>query len=431
MAKILSNAVTWIIVLLLAIIALLLGVLLEWWGGGTASPGPTPAPSTSSSPTVAPTVTPAFVARPVTVGPYVPPAEVLTEAVLASAGSGWVVAIDDTTQINTAVDPHTVTPDQRLLYLISPTGIRYELANLDGIGLTEPNLVAWDDTRDLLLLVEDRHELQVFDMATGTVDSSWTPCAGEGGVLYGEARGGNWLVRGNCEGDGFDGLYTDAGILVPSGIVGAGPFLTVKDVGDVQVQYESEGLIDDKFIAFYPNGGSAPLPWSSAGDCYPLGKGRGDTLAMNCYSDAGRLSVWELPVDGMPPIEVVTSGQLEDFAASHGGFGPNDYWVSGYCSDSALRIVQFSLGDENRLGVLYGGSVEGVGADVSYPFRRCHTVSGTSALMSGGGGLWWADIDNGGTVVMIPPMGSGSAIQTVGTDGYLIDANGYTALRLP
>ncbi|MCJ7827276.1 MAG: hypothetical protein MUP36_03445, partial [Demequinaceae bacterium] len=428
MAKILSNAVTWIVVLLLAIIALLLGVVFEWWGGGKASPSPTPTSSASPSPPASSVAPPAFVERPVTVGPYVPDAEELTAVILASAGSGWVVAIDDTTQIDTAVEPHPITPDQKILYLISPVGVRYELANLDGIGLTEPNLVAWDSTRGFLLLVEDRHELNVFDMATGAVASSWTPCVGEGGVLYGEARGGNWLVRGTCEGDGFDGLYTDTGTLVPSGIVGAGPYLTVKDVGDVQVQYEFEGLVDEKFIAFYLNGTSAPLPWSTAGDCYPLGKGRGETLAMYCYSNTGHLSVWELPVNGTPPVEVVTSDQLEEFAANKGGFGPYDFWVSGYRSDSALQIVQFGLGDQIRLGVLYGGTVEGVSADPSYPFRRCHAVSGTSALVSGGGGLWWVNLDVGGSVTMIPPMGSGSSIQTVGTDGYMIGIDGYTAL---
>ncbi|MCJ7827282.1 MAG: hypothetical protein MUP36_03480, partial [Demequinaceae bacterium] len=92
MAKILSNAVTWIIVLLVVIIALLLGVVLDWWGGGDNSPNPTPSSSVSSIPSASPTVPSAFVERPVTVGPYVPDAQALTETILASAGSGWVVA---------------------------------------------------------------------------------------------------------------------------------------------------------------------------------------------------------------------------------------------------------------------------------------------------------------------------------------------------
>jgi len=422
-AKILSSALTWIIVLLLTIVALLLGVVFGWWGGGEESPHPSPSPSASPSASTSPGDLTGFVERPLTVGEYIPSAEALTAAVLASAGSGWVIAINDTSQINTAVDPHTVTPDQKVLYLISPVGVRYEIANLDTLGLDSPNLVAWDDTRNLLLLAEDRLDLKVFDMATGIIDSSWTPCEGEGGVLSGEARGGNWLVRGNCEGDGFDGLYTDTGTLVPSGIVGAGPYLTVMDVGDVQVQFEFEGLVDEKFVAFYPNGTSSPLPWSIAGDCHPMGKGRGETLAMNCYSDTGHLSVWELPVDGTAPTQVVTSAELEDFAASQGGYGPTDFMITDYCSDSALRVVQFSFGDTMRLGVLYGGTVEAVG-QVPFTYRECHAAKGTASLVSGDGHLWWVDFDTGTDVTMLPGGSADSPIQAVGTDG-------YTVLRQP
>ena len=437
MAKIFSNAVTWIIVLLIAIILLLLGIVFGWWGGEGTSSSPSATPESSSSATPVPSSSgPSdFVTRPVTEGDYVPSADVLTVDVLDSAGSGWVVAIDDTTQIDTSVDPHAVTPDQKILYLISPAGDRYELANLDALGLDAPDLVAWDDARDLVLIEQDRTTLNVFDMATGAVSSSWTFCPGGAGkAMYGEARDENWLVRGGCEDSGIDGLYSDDGTLVPSGIV-SGWATHVIDVGDVQVTWEWEGLVDQKFVAVLPDGTSETLPWTDAGDdCYPLAKGRGPTVAMYCYGGAGRLSIWELPVDGAAPTEVVTSAQLEDFAAAEGGYGPDEYRVSGYCSDSVLPIIQFSLGlgePAYRLGALYGGDVQGIGADASYPFRACHAVSGTSALVSGGGGLWWVDLDIGGSVTLIPPTGSGSPIQTVGTDGYVVGVNGYAALRLP
>ncbi len=427
MAKIFSNAVTWIVILLVAIILLLLGIVFGWWGDNESTV-PSPTPSASANPTTSPSDSPEFVARPVTVGDYVPSAEAVTVNVLASAGSGWVVAIDDTTQIDTSVEPPVVTPDDRILYLISPVGDRYELANLDGIGLDAPDLVAWDYDRGLVLIEQDRTTLNVFDVATGQIASSWTFCPGGAGkALYGEARDGNWLVRGGCEGSGVDGLYTDDGTLVPSSIVGHDPFTTVVDVGDVQVTWEWEGLVDQKFVAVYPDGTSQLLSWTDAADdCYPLAKGRGPTVAMYCYADAGRLSIWELPIDGATPIEVVTSDQLEGFATAEGGYGPDEYWVQDYCSDSALRVVQFALGlgePVARLGVLYGGTVEAVG-QVPFVYRACHAAEGTSSLVSGDGHLWWVDFDAGPDVTLLPGQSAGSPIQVVGTDG-------YRALRQP
>jgi hypothetical protein len=440
MAKLFSSAVTWIIILLLAIIGLLAGIAFGWFdtSGGTPSPGPSESPTEGASPT--PTAGPAFVDHPpVWTGEYVPSAEVLTENVLASAGSGWVVAIYDTSQIDTAVDSHAIAVlGPKILYLISPDGVRYELANLDNIDLTDPNLVAWDNTRDLLLLKQAKTTLNVFDMATGEVTSSWAPCeSGEDlTARYGEAREGNWLFRGSCSGLRLDGIYTDAGVLVPSSIVGLGTDdLTVYDFGDTQVAYMWEGLADEKYVAYYPGGTSASLPWDEVAYCgYPISKGRGDTVAMSCDTETGGLAIEELPANGDPPYEVVSATQLEDFAMANGGFGPGEFGIEGYWSDSALGIVQFRLGDVPKLGVLYGGEIGSVVADPSHPFRRCHAVEGTSALVSGGGGLWWVDFDAGPEpIVMLPVMGSGSPIQTVGTDRYTIDMDDYTytALRQP
>jgi hypothetical protein len=437
MGKFFGSASGWFIILLVALVALVSGIAFGWFdSGGSPGPGPsgtaaptlTPTPSTTATPT-------SFVDRPVTKGPHVPSASALTADVLAAAGSGWVVAIDDTSQVNTANNPYTVTSDQKILYLISPDGTRYELANLDGIGLNKPDLVAWDYARDVLLMEQAGTTLNVFDMASGAVTSSWTFCpGGYGSARYGEARGGNWVVRAGCEGTGVDALYTDAGVVVPSTIQVAPPMVTNFDIGIMQVRYEFEGTVDKKYLAYSPDGASEPLPWSALSYCdTPLGKGRGDTLAVLCYSDAGKISIEELPVDGTPPHEVVSTAQLDGFAMAHGGFGPGEYGLTGYWSDSARGIVQFWFGDANsRLGVLNGGTVEAVGADASYPFRRVHAVSGTSALVSGGGGLWWVNFDGAAPVVLLPPAGSGTPVQTVGTDGYMIGMDdGYTALRQP
>lgn len=418
MSTIFSKVSTWIALLLAAILVLLAGTAFGWWSGG----GGTPGPSTSASPTVAPTGTSGtpspstFVARPVTMGTYVPSAVELTAPTLASAGSGWVVAINDTTQLDTSVSPATETPDVKILYLIDPAGTRYELANLDSLGLTAPNLVAWDYPRAKLLLKSGNADLKVFDMASGAIESSWTFCAEPGWVGSGQARAGNWLVRGNCQGTGIDAIYTDAGATVPSDIVGNTDLVTVRDVGPVQVLSEFETGPDERFIAYYPDGTSAAIPSSVAGDCYMLGKGRGMTLAVYCYSlSTGGLSIWELPVDLSAPYEVVSAAQLEDFAMAAAALGPSDFWITDYCSDSALGIVQFALGDESRLGVLYGGTVEQVG-QTPFRYRVCHDTENTAALVSGDGHLWWTDFDSGTMVVLLPGESAGSPIQVVGSD---------------
>jgi len=428
MGKILTSAVTWIIVLLLAILGMLAGIAFGWFDSDD-EPSPTPDASVGPTDAVTPSLTaapPGFVERPVTTGASIPPAEVLTEAALIASESSWVVAIYDSTQVDTGVLPYAVTPGDKILYLIEPTepdGTRYEIANLDDIGLAAPDLVAWDYDRDMILLEDGDTTLNVLDMTTGEIATSWTFCpSGEGYAMYGEARGGNWLVRGGCQGDGIDGIYADSGAPVPSDIVGAGFGYTVIDVGDIQLRHEFEMAPDGRFVAFYTDGSSAVIPTSMAGDCYPLGKGRGATVGIYCYSDEGDLSVWELPVDGSVPYEVISASELLDYAIAL-GYAPGEYWVTGYCSDSVFPIVEVVLNDDQRLAALYGGSVEGLGA-LAYPYRACHAVSGTWVLMSGDGPLVWTDLDTGGASLLLPGSGSGATIQVVG-------AEGYTALRQP
>lgn len=424
MGKPVANGMTWVVVLLVLIGALIAGIALGWFDSAGSSG---PAPTTTVTPTDEPTPTAntsAFVERPVTVAAYVPTASTLTETILDSVGSGWVVAIDDTTQIDTADDPYTFTPGDRILYLIAPAGDRYELANLTALGLTAPDLAGWDYSRDKILMVEGRSDLVVFDMATGAIANTWTFCSSPGWISTAQARSGNWLVRGHCQGTGIDGVYTDSGTLVPSDVVGSEDMVTVVDVGSVQVLSGFETGPDERFIAHYADGTTAAIPSSMVGDCYMMGQGRGDTLAVYCYSlETGRLSVWELPVDLSAPHQVISAPELIDFAWSAAAAGPHDFLVTGYCSDSALPIVQVAFGDDRRLGVLYGGTVEPVG-QVPFRYRVCHACVGTAALVSGDGHLWWVDFDTGTDVTLLPGESAGSPIQVVGTDG-------YRALRQP
>jgi hypothetical protein len=421
--KILSSTMTWIIVALVGIVGLLAAVVFGVFDTG----GPSgPSPSGSVSPTPGESHgggdLSGVVSRPVTTGAHIPSAEPLTPDVLGAEGSGWVVAIDDTTATNTASG--ITTPGPKLLYMISPDGTRYELANLDTLGFSTPNLVAWNDARDTLLLSDTPASIKVYDIPTNTVTSSWSYCADPGYVGSGEARDDNWLIRLGCNGTPLDNLFTDAGAVVPgSGVITPVPMAVAYDVGDVQVTSEFEVPPDGRFVAHYADGTSAILPSSMAGDCYLLGKGWGSTVAGYCFTDTATPSIWEFPVDGTSPYEVISEGQMNDFGAAAWAAGPGDFYASGYCADSALRIVQAIRDDDKRLGVLYAGTVEPVG-QVPFRYRVCHATQGTAALVSGDGHLWWEDFDTGTDITLLPGESAGSSIQVIGSDN-------TRALRLP
>ncbi|HEX7590213.1 MAG TPA: hypothetical protein VF362_04460 [Demequinaceae bacterium] len=393
-----------------------------WWPFGGSGSEPTPTPSVSASPSASPR--PSFVERQVTVAPNVPVSELLTAAVLDSAGNGWVVAVYDATSRD---DTGVESPGPKALYLISPEGVRYEVGNLDTLGMSAPDLVAWDYARRKVLIVDNLMDMKVVDMMTGAIDGSWLFCDHEG-YVRGSARDGAWLLRGSCNGEGIDGLYGDAGVEVPSSIVGKGFGLTVFDVGDVQVQSEFETAPDVRFTAFYADGTQATIPSSMAGDCYLLGKGKGDTFAAYCYTSAGAVDVWEFPVDGSTPVDVVTSAQLEAFRLELGVPNPADFFVSGYCSAADLPVVEVTW-DQSRLGVLKAGSLAAA-AQPPHPFRHCLAQSGTSALVSGDGLLWLTDFATGSTVELLPGSGASAAARVVGA-AHVVGTEGYRALQQP
>jgi hypothetical protein len=414
-----------------ALLALCAGAWLAgWWpfGGSGSEPSPTPTPSASASPSASPQ--PSFVERQVTVAPNVPASELLTEAVLESAGSGWVVAVyDATSRTDTGVE----SPGPRVLYLISPDGARYEVGNLDTLGMTSPDLVAWDYARHKVLIVDNLMDMKVVDMVTGAIDGSWVFCDHEA-YVRGSARDGAWLLRGTCNGEGIDGLYGDTGAEVPSSIVGKGVGLTVFDVGDVQVQSEFETAPDARFTAFYADGTQATLPSSMAGDCYMLGKGKGDTFAAYCYSAEGTVDVWEFPVDGSTPVDVISSAQLEALRLELGVPNPAGFFVSGFCSAGELPVVEVTW-DQSRLGVLGGGSLSAA-AQPPHPFRHCLATSGTSALVSGDGLLWLTDFATGSTVELLPGSGADGAAPVLGAApvvgaARVVGTEGYQALMQP
>ena len=401
----------------IAVLALVAGAWFAgWWPFADATPEPTPTPTPTASPSPSATATPppVFVPRQVTVAPHVPDSELLSAEVLESAGSGWVVAIHDATAVN---DLGVEAPGPRVLYLISPEGTRYELGNLDVLGFGAPDVVAWDYERDKILLVDNLAQAKVVSMVNGAVEGSWELCPREG-YVRGSSKDGAWLLRGSCEGEGIDGLYSDAGVEISDSIVGKGFGFTVFDIGDVQVQSEFETAPDVRFVAFYPDGTEAIIPSEAQGDCYMIGKGAGETFVAYCYATTGdtTLDVWEFPVDGSEPANVITAAQLEAFRVDLGVPSPADYFVTGYCAASDVRVVEVTW-DQRRLGVPRDGSLEAV-SQPPYALRHCHATSGTSALVSGDGFLWLTDFEEGAAIELLPGSAADAAEHVVGAEGY-------------
>ncbi len=90
--------------------------------------------------------------------------------------------------------------------------------------------------------------------------------------------------------------------------------------------------------------------------------------------------------------------------------------MSGYCADSPLRVVEVTS-DKSRLGVLRDGTLQPV-AQPPYEFRHCLAASGTAALVSGDGLLWYTDFATGLTVELLPGAGDAFPLHVIGTEGY-------------
>lgn len=390
------------------------GLALGWFGAGAApvaTPSESPSPSVSAAP-ASPEPPDDFVARTVTEAPHVPSALPITAQAVASAGPGWVLAIHDATAYG---DGGSSSSGPRVLYLIDPSGVRYEVANLDALGLSEPDLIAWDPQRHRIALSQARSEVAVVSMMTGAVVHQWVFCESPG-YVRGTARDGAWILRGTCQGNGIDGLYTDDGTPRPSAIVGSGFGYTVFDVGDVQVVSEFETPPDARFTVVGPDGAATVVASADAGDCYLLGRGSGSTFAAYCYADDGQVEVWEFPVDGATPRRVVDASQLDAFRVAVGVPGQDDIFVSGYCASPEVRLVQVSWG-ESRLGAVDVDGLVPVGAP-PHVMRACDAASDLGVLVSGDGLLWYVDDATGTTVELLPGAGDEAPLHVVGTDGY-------------
>lgn len=373
-----------------------------------AVPGPSVAPSptpTEGTMTPRPDDTPG----PVTVADGLPDAHGMTRAVLSGAGRGWTLAIYDSTLRPRGSEP---IDGERVLYLVSPSGDRYEAANLT--RYQSPHLEAWDVARGLALIVDSRYQVVVVDLATGAAAEEWRFC-GEGGSLVGSARGdGRWLLRGFCSGEALDGIYADDGSLVSTdGIVRGGEGVTVIDVGTTQVTYEFEVPPAQAFVAHPAGGGMVAIaPVGADVACYPLGPSADGGVAAQCWLADGSVELWDLDITGGEPQLLADADTLAELDAQSGGaFPAGGASLVGYCRSAGRELVVTS---HPAVVWVSETTVEALGNGELHA-QACLGGERETFLLAGGGALWSWSAATGETVTLLPAPDPGDDGVRVGS----------------
>lgn len=357
--------------------------------------------------------------RAVTTGVGLPDAVALTGEAYATADTGWVLAIFDSTKYNGIEEP---TQGERVLYLVSPTGEQYEVANLTRYG--SPHLAAWDIERQVALIVEGRYVALTIDLASGEVTHEWQFCGEGGSMTAKDLPGDEWLLRGFCSGEALDGVYADDFTFVTDeGIVKGGEGITVMDIGDIQVRYEFEMPPAQSFRAYHSDGTEIALqPVGDEVQCFPQGPSRMGGLAVTCYGlddmrESGmslwpdRGEIWNLDLNGGVPTQIAG---LDYYATIED--------LLGWPEDSeGISLNGYTLAGDNDV-VAYSGVFQAV-LDEGGPIlmtngerlaSTCYGGVGGTVLLTGDGELWTWDSRTGETITLIPVTEPGGDAVWVG-----------------
>ena len=361
-----------------------------------AVPGPALSPSISAAPSPDPEISEGAT---VTLGEGLPSAAPLSDEVLASVESGWVLALFDSTFRPRLGEP---SQGQRVLYLVSPRGERYEVTNLT--RYSSLYLAGWDTERNVALLVDARSTLVSVGFGPGGLIQERQFC-GEGGSLWAQPLGdGEWLFRGSCSGAALDGRYRDDGTLLGSeGIVQGGEGVEVVDVGDVQVRYEFEKPPEESYVAYRPDGSHVALPAvGPTTQCWPIGPSLTGGLAVLCFGedDADTGSIWNIDLDGAAPTPIASPETLGAIEAASGGALPAaGAMFSGYCLAGDHEALMTSHPAVAALGE-DGPTI--LGNNGEYRATVCLGGTGDTFLVAGEGPLWTWNARSGEIVTLLP-----------------------------
>ena len=380
-----------------------------------AVPGPALSPSISAAPSPDPETSEGAT---VTLGEGLPSAAPLSDEVLASVDSGWVLALFDSTFRPGLGEP---SQGQRVLYLVSPRGERYEVTNLT--RYSELYLIGWDTERNVALLVDARSTLVSVGFGPGGMVYERQFC-GEGGSLSGRPLGdGEWLLRGFCSGEALDGRYADDGTLLGSEeIVQGGEGITVMDVGDTQVRYEFEKPPEESYIAYRADGSQVALqPVGPTTQCFPNGASLTGGLAVQCWGEGDATSIWNLDLEGGDPTPIAVPETLDAIEAASGGALPAaGALFTGYCLAGQHEAL---LTSHPAVAVL-GEDGPTILSNGEYRATMCLGGVGDTILVVGQGPLWTWNARSGEIVTLLP-------VPEPGDDGVWVGAAEGGALIHP
>jgi hypothetical protein len=205
------------------------------------------------------------------------------------------------------------------LYLISPGGIRYQLASWPNWRLA-PQLVAWspDGKRALFQVFSGQGGVEQLTLATGQVSTFGLP--GEANAIGYTTPDGLNIVAGRPAGSGTSlARYSLSGQLTRSLGYSADGQLLYLPSGTGFVTGASDGL---KLVS---NSGTLirrlPVPGTGANTCNPARWWNSGTVLVSCSAPRSALpQLWLVPVSGarpkaLTPPRSVSSGDLGDLDA--------------------------------------------------------------------------------------------------------------------
>jgi hypothetical protein len=362
-------------------------------GSPSVAASGTPSPTTAASATATVAADTIVTPRPVTTGTGVPSAGELHDATFTSVTSGWVLTVFDAGTYDAS---HNPLPGTRLVYLVSPSGERFEVAHF--AADREADVAAWNVAAGKALLVFHGFDYAVLDIATGAVGPTWELCGTHPvTAVVAPQADGTWAFRGACIGAQIDGVYSDAGADVSPASYFKSQFGTWSaDLGGAQVAivtYDTPQL----FLITAPGWSDPAETYKPAGvdACNPLGPGRAGTIAVGCAHGA-HASAWELHANGDAATQLVTEAQVDAFTAA--ATGPGVPQFVGNCVVGGQEVLEVATVGR-AAAFASGAGLTQVSIGETAAAEYCWGASGSTGLFSGQGSLW-TSVQGGATVPM-------------------------------
>ena len=343
-------------------------VVAQPWNRAEPVASPSAGQSTGVTPTKTAAATPspsasAHVIGTVTTDPNLPPAKPLESGLLASAGEGWSLVSYNAADVGDASKNGPV-----ILYLVSPDGDVYEVANL---GTDGGRIVAWapGSPRVLILRGTDQgryfRTVEVLDLETGAsvgsfplppgveaMSATFTRPTGQNIVVSAAGGANGWLKRFSPTGQELATLLsaTDPNVR-PDGIINFDPtWIYGQDGTFAVVNYHGLSRVTADGATTTP----IPLPAGTL-ECWPIRWWDGSQLLARCTDDLGPdaadPSFLRRTSDNMWLISM--TGQLPQRLSSYVSKDGFDYGIDDVWDVAGTRYAWWArICPEDSFGVL-------------------------------------------------------------------------------